>query len=327
MKAVVVRRHGGPEVLEVADIPDPVPRHDEALVEIAVAGVNYIDIYHRSGAFALDPPLIPGSEATGTVTAVGEDVDDELIGRRVAFVTYPVLQGTYAQQVRVPAWRLVPVPKSLPDTLAGCSLMAGMTAHYLTHDVLALDRDDWAVVHAAAGGVGSLLVQYLSRRGVRVIAAVSTPEKAGVAIADGAEVTVLTSDERWSEKVTQATAGEGVRVVFDSVGRATFDGSLACLRRRGWLVLFGISSGPPRDLAPEELLHRGSLVITRPGLVDFTATSAELQNRAAGVLSDVSNGRLNIRVEGVLPLSSAPEAHRRLESRQTTGKLLLSLQD
>ena len=326
MKAIQVEAHGGPEVLELCDVPDPVPKPDEAIVEMRVSGVNFIDVYHRRGAFDLPTPFIPGSEGAGTVISVGSNGPPDLLGRRVVFVTYPALQGTYAERVRVKTWRLVPIPDGL-DERAACTLMTGMTAHYLAHDVRSFEPGQWALVHAAAGGVGSLLVQMLSRSGVRVIAAASTEEKAQLARSDGAEEVVTTGDAGWVGDVRETTGGVGVDAVFDSVGKATFDGSLECLRRRGWMILFGIASGEPRDLPPEELLHRGSLVLTRPGLVDYTATPDELQRRAADVLHRIDNGDLKVRIQEVFPLTRAADAHRCLEARATTGKLLLNIQE
>lgn len=325
MKAIVVRAHGGPDVLELTEVPAPIPEPAEAVVQVAAAGVNFLDVYHRSGSFPLDLPFIPGSEACGTVVAVGDGRAEDLIGRRVAFVTYPRVQGTYAEQVRVKAWRLVPIGDALDDASAASALMAGMTAHYLANDVLPLEPGTRALVHAAAGGVGSLLVQLLASKGVRVIAAVSSPEKAELARQHGAETAVLTTED-WKAEVERATDGEGVDVVFDSVGRTTFDNSLDCLRRRGWMVLFGISSGEPRDLPPEELLHRGSLTLTRPGLTDFTATPQELQDRAREVFTLMERGDLKTRLQEVLPLEDAAKAHRKLEERATTGKLVLDVQ-
>lgn len=326
MKAIQVVSHGGPDVMELVDLPDPVPGPDEAIVALSVSGVNFIDVYHRRGAFNLPTPLIPGSEGAGTVIAVGADGPRDLLGRRVVFVTYPALQGTYAERVRVKTWRLVPIPEGLDETRA-CILMTGMTAHYLAHDVRSFEPGQWVLVHAAAGGVGSLLVQMLSRRGLRVIAAASTKEKAQLALADGAEVAVTTGKEDWVGVVRAATGGVGVEAVFDSVGKTTFDGSLDSLRKRGWMILFGIASGEPRALPPEELLHRGSLVLTRPGLVDYTDTPDELQRRAADVLRRVEEGELEVRIQEVFPLAHAASAHRCLEARATTGKLLLDVQE
>lgn len=324
MKAIVVNTHGGPEVLELGDLPEPTPQADEAVVEVAAAGVNFLDVYHRTGSFPLDPPFIPGSEACGTVVAIGDDAPSDLIGRRVAFVTYPSLHGTYAERARVKAWRLVPINDALDDASAGSALMAGMTAHYLANDVRAFEPGDRALVHAAAGGVGSLLVQLLAAKGVRVIGAVSSDEKADLAREHGAETVVLTSKD-WKNEVEGATDGKGVDVVFDSVGRATFDDSLDCIRRRGWMVLFGISSGAPRDLPPEELLHRGSLTLTRPGLTDFTSTPDEMLARARAVFRLMEEGRLRTRLQALLPLKDAATAHRMLEERSTTGKLVLDV--
>jgi NADPH2:quinone reductase len=324
MKAIVVHAHGGPEALVLDEVPDPTPEPDEAVVEVAASGVNFLDVYYRKGAFKLEPPFIPGSEACGTVIATGTEVSDDLIGKRVVFVTYPSLHGTYAERVRVKAWRLVPIGPALDDAQAATLMMAGMTAHYLANDIRPIAPGDRVLVHAAAGGVGSLLVQMLAAKGARVIGATSSSEKAELVRGRGASTTVLTTGE-WAEDVRRITEGEGVDVVFDSVGRATFDGSLDSLRRRGWMVLFGISSGPPRDLPPEELLHRGSLVLTRPGLVDFTRTPQELQDRAQAVIALAEGGDITLQLQEVIPMSEVARAHQLLEQRATTGKLVLDV--
>lgn len=318
MKAIQVREHGGPEVLTPTEVPDPEPGPWQVLVEVAAVGVNFIDVYHRTGLYPLPLPLIPGAEGAGRVVAVGEGVDGALVGERVVSTN---LMGAYAGYALAPADRVVPIPDPLSDEVAAAVLLQGMTAHYLVHDCYPVSPGDTVVVHAAAGGVGLLLTQMVTRLGGRVVGTVSTPEKEKLA-RDAGAAHVL-GYEGFAEEVRRLTDGVGVPAVYDGVGQATFDGSLASLRPRGIMVLYGQSSGPvpPFDLG--RLATSGSLVITRPTLAHFVATREELTRRVTDLLGAVADGSLTVHIGGRYPLAEAARAHEDLQARRTTGKLLL----
>lgn len=320
MKAIRIRAYGGPEVLSREDIATPAPGDGEVLVRIEAAGVNFIDVYHRTGLYPLSLPFTPGVEGAGVVEAVGSSVTEVRGGDRVAYVMQP---GAYAEYAVVPAWRLVPIPDSLDTRSAAAALLQGLTAHYLTQSTVPLERGDTALVHAAAGGVGLLLVQVAKRLGATVIGTVSTEEKARLAREAGADHVIVYTESDFEEEVKGITGGRGVDVVYDSVGAATFEGSLNCLRPRGTLVLFGQSSGPVPAFELSHLASKGSLFITRPALAHYVADRAELLRRAQSVFEWIAAGTLKLRIHKTYPLEAAPEAHRDLEGRRTAGKLLL----
>jgi NADPH2:quinone reductase len=302
---------------EVA-LPEPGP--GEARVRIEAAGVNFIDIYHRTGLYPNPLPFTPGIEGAGTVEAVGPGVTEVRVGDRVA---YALSLGAYAEYAVVPAWRLVPIPDGIAPSVAAAAMVQGMTAHYLTHSTYPLRPGDTALVHAAAGGTGLLIVQMAKLRGARVIGTVSTPEKAQRAREAGADHVILYTQSDFEAEVKRLTEGRGVDVVYDSVGRMTFEKSLNCLRPRGLLVLFGQSSGPVPPLDPLQLSTKGSLFLTRPHLMHYVATREELLERARAVFQWIQEGRVRIHIERVFPLSEAAAAHRTLAERRSTGKLLL----
>jgi NADPH2:quinone reductase len=320
VKAIVVHAFGGPDVLQYEDRPDPVPGPGEALVEIRAIGVNYTDIYSRSGLYRPALPWIPGSEAAGVVVAVGDGVTEVRPGNRVAWASAP---GTYAERAVVPAWRLVPLPDDVSFETGAAAMLQGMTAHYLVSSTYPIAAGDRVLIHAGAGGVGLLLTQLAKARGATVFTTVSTEEKARLSREAGADVVIRYTEEDFAARVERETDGEGVAVVYDSVGAATFAGSLACLAPRGYLVLFGQSSGPVPALNPGDFAAR-SLFFTRPSLVHYTRTRAELLERAQAVLDAIRTGSLKLRLFATLPLAEAAEAHRLLEGRRTTGKLLLT---
>jgi NADPH:quinone reductase len=320
VRAISIPRHGGPEVLEVVELESPLPGPGQLLVDVAVAGVNFRDVYEREGmGYGGAPPLTPGSEGAGVVAAIGAGVSDVHVGDRVAWSHAP---GSYAEQVLVEAANAVPVPQGVSDEIAGAVLLQGMTAHYLCNDVHPVRDGETVLVHAGAGGVGLLLTQLVRVRGGRVIATVSSDEKADLARAAGASETI--SYEGFGDAVRELTGGEGVAAVYDGVGRATFDESLGCLRVRGTLALYGASSGPVEPVDPRRLMVGGSLVLTRPSLPHFTRTREELLGRSSAVLAAVGDGSLAVRIGGRYPLVEARRAQEDLESRRTTGKLLLT---
>lgn len=320
MKAIQVQQTGGPEVLQYLDAPNPQPKPNEALVKIAAVGVNFIDVYFREGRYPAKTPFILGQEGAGTVTQVGGDVKDAKVGDRVA---YAGLMGSYAEYAALPVDRLVRIPDGVSERDAAAVMLQGMTAHYLLNDTFPLQKGKTALVHAAAGGVGQLLVQMAHRIGARVIATVSTDEKAKLARAAGADEIIHYTEQDFEAETKRLTGGKGVDVVYDSVGKTTFEKGLNVLRPRGYMVLFGGSSGavPPFDLI--QLSQKGSLYVTRPTLGHYTATRQELEHRAGAVLAMVESGELKLRIEHVYALKDAAQAHRDLEGRKTTGKLLL----
>jgi NADPH2:quinone reductase len=320
MNAIRIHAFGDPEVYRYEEIPEPVPGAGQALVAIEAAGVNYLDVYQRTGLYPVTLPATPGSEAAGTVAAVGPGVKEFRAGDRVAWQGVP---GAYAERAAVPVERLVPLPPDVSAKQGAAAMLQGMTAHDLACTTWPLQRGHTCLVHAAAGGVGLLLCQIAKRRGARVIGTVSTAEKAALARDAGADETILYTGQDFEAEVKRLTGGAGVQVVYDSVGRTTWERSLRCLARRGLLVLFGQSSGPVPPLDPLLLSRSGSLFVTRPALWDYVATRAELLERAGDVLGWVRDGSLRLRVGGEFPLSRAAEAHRALQARATTGKLLL----
>jgi NADPH:quinone reductase len=319
VRAVLVTSSGAADVLQVTEVDRPSPDAGQVLVRVAVAGVNYMDVYQRSGAVSLPTPFVAGVEGVGTVVEVGDGVDDLPIGQRVGWLRGG--QGSYAEYVLVDAAMAVPVPDAVPDEAAAAVLMQGVTAHYLATDTYRVQPGDTVLVHAAAGGVGQLLTQVVRLRGGRVIGTVSTEQKAEVARAAGAEEVL-----RYEEvpgRVKQLTGGEGVAAVYDGVGGATFDASLASLRARGVLVVYGTSSGPTPPLEIPRLNSGGSLYVTRPTVVHYTATREELRARTDELFGWVASGQLRVSIGGRFLLADVTRAHQDLESRRTTGKLLL----
>jgi NADPH2:quinone reductase len=321
MKAIKVHEYGGPEVLNYEDVPEPEPGPGQARVRLAASGVNYIDVYQRTGVYPMDLPLIAGQEGAGEVEAVGEGVEEISAGDYVAFAGVP---GAYAEYVVAPVERLVPFNVTYVEArLAAAVMLQGMTAHYLTHSTFPVQEGQSVLVHAAAGGVGLLLCQLAKMRGASVIGTAGTEEKARLAKGAGADEVILYTEQDFVEETKRITDGEGVHVVYDSVGKDTFDGSLDSLRPRGYMVLFGGSSGqvPPIDL--QILNQKGSLFVTRPKLADHTATRDELLWRAESLFTWIGQNNLNVRIGGTYKLSEADAAHRDLEGRNTTGKLIL----
>jgi NADPH2:quinone reductase len=320
MKAIQVPKTGGVEVLAFTDLPTPEPKPNEVIVKIAAAGVNFIDVYFREGRYPVTPPFILGQEASGVVSELGSEVKDFKPGDRVA---YTGITGAYAEYEAVPANRLVHVPAGITDHQAAAAMLQGMTAHYLTHSTYPLKKGDIALIHAAAGGVGLLLVQMSKNIGARVIATVSTEEKAQLAREAGADDVIFYTKQDFEAETKRLTDGKGVHVIYDGVGKTTFDQDLNVLRPRGYLVYFGASSGvvPPFDL--NKLAQKGSLFVTRPTLGNYIASHEELQMRATDVLNMIASGKLKLRIEHLYPLRDAQQAHRDLEGRKTTGKLLL----
>lgn len=321
MRAVVVESTGGPEVLTVREVDQPEPGPGELRVDVAAAGVNFIDVYFRTGAYPMPVPFRLGSEGAGTVSAVGEGVADVAVGDRVAWAM--VHGAGYAEQVVLPAARAVPVPDGLDLEVAAAAMLQGMTAHYLSETTYPARAGETALVHAAAGGMGLLLTQMLSAKGVRVIGTTSTEEKERLALAAGAAEVVRYTELDLREEVGRLTDGAGVHVVYDGVGKDTFDADLDVLRPRGYLVLFGASSGKVPPFDPQLLNPKGSLFLTRPTLAHYIATREELLERGGAVLSAATEGRLDVRIGGRYPLEEAGRAHDDLQGRRTTGKLLL----
>jgi NADPH2:quinone reductase len=321
MRAIQVRTNGGPEVLGPVELDDPRPGPGELLVDVAVAGVNYIDTYQRTGRYPIDLPFVPGLEGTGTVREVGEGVRDLSVGDRVAWAS---ALGSYAERVVVPAAGAVRVPEGVDDEVAAGALLQGMTAHYLVNSTYPVRQGDAVLVHAAAGGVGLVLTQLARAKGARVIGTVSTEEKEKLAREAGAEEVIrYTEVDDLAAEVRRRTGGEGVAAVYDGVGASTFDASLASLRPRGTLALFGASSGPVPPFDLQRLNAAGSLFVTRPSLGHHTATRDELTWRAGAVFDAITRGELAIRIGGRYPLAEARRAHEDLQGRRTTGKLVL----
>ena len=320
MKAIQIHETGGPEVLTLAELPIPQPGPGQVLIRVEATGVNFIEIYFRKGTYKAALPLTPGSEAAGTVEELGPGVTGFVSGDAVASVG---VLGSYAEYALVPAASLVKIPQGLSMQQAAAAMLQGMTAHYLSHSTFPLHAGDTALVHAGAGGVGLLLTQMAVRLGARVISTVSTREKAELSREAGAAEVILYTELDFETEVKRLTGGKGVDVVYDSVGKTTFEGSLNCLRPRGMLALFGASSGPvpPFDLI--QLSSKGSLFITRPTLWHYIATRAELEQRANDVLGWAASGEIKLRAEHVYPLIQAAQAQIDMEARKTTGKILL----
>ena len=320
MKAIQVKQPGGPEAMALVDVSIPQPKANEAVVKLSASGVNFIDVYFREGRYKAQLPITLGQEGAGVVSAVGADVKSVKVGDRVAWTG---IHGACAEYAAVVADRLVPIPQGVTDQQAAAAMLQGMTAHYLSHDTYPLKKNETALVHAAAGGVGLLLTQMAHNIGARVIATVSTEEKAKLARAAGAHEVILYTHSDFEAETKKLTANKGVDVVYDSVGKTTFEKGLNVLRPRGMMVLFGGSSGavPPFDLIA--LSQKGSLYLTRPTLVNYISTREELVARSGAVFSMIAAGKLQLRIEHTYPLAEAQRAHRDLEGRKTTGKLLL----
>ena len=320
MKTIQVQRIGGPEVMEMMELPVPQPKANEAVVKLAASGVNFIDVYFREGRYKTALPFVPGQEGAGVVTEVGAETKSVKVGDCVAWTG---LQGAYAEYAAVPADRLVPIPPRVSEQQAAAVMLQGMTAHYLSHDTYPLKKGETALVHAGAGGVGLLLVQMAHDIGARVIATVSTQEKANLARGAAAHEVILYTQTDFEAETKRLTGGRGVDVVYDSVGKTTFEKGLNILRPRGMMVLFGGSSGavPPFDLVA--LSQKGSLYVTRPTLAHYIATREELVSRSGAVFGMLASGTLKLRIEHIYPLTEAQRAHRDLEGRKTTGKVLL----
>ena len=320
MKAIRIHGFGGPEALSYDDVPIPEPGPGQARVEIAAAGVNFIDTYHRKGLYPGQLPFTLGQEAAGVVDAVGEGVTEVRVGDRVVYAS---VQGAYAEYAVAPVERLVPIPAGVSFEQAAAAMLQGLTAHYLAYSTYPIRPGDTAVVHAAAGGVGRLLTQIAKRCGARVIATASTEEKAALARSGGADEVIRYTEEDFAAATRRLTGGKGVDVVYDSVGKTTFDQSLSCLRPRGYMVLYGQSSGPVPPLDPQILNAKGSLFLTRPTLGHYIATREELLWRTRDLFGWSAAGELDVRIDVTFPLDQAAEAHRYLEDRQTKGKVLL----
>lgn len=320
MKAVRVHKYGGPEVLTYEEIPVPEPKAGEARVKIEAIGLNFIDIYQRTGLYPIQTPFTLGSEGAGVVDAVGDGVTEVKKGDRVA---YSMVLGAYAEFAIVPAWRLAPLPANVDAKSAATLMLQGMTAHYLANSTYPIKKGETALVHAAAGGVGLLLVQIAKQLGATIIGTVSTEAKAQLAKEAGADHVILYTQSDFVAEVKKLTANHGVEVVYDSVGQSTFEKGLDCLRPRGMMVLFGQSSGPVAAFDPGKLAAKGSLFLTRPSLAHYTLNRNELLQRANDLFNRTASGKLKLRIEKTYSMADAAEAHRELEGRKTTGKVIL----
>lgn len=320
MRAVRIHEYGGPEAMRVEELPVPKPKAGEALVRLEAAGVNFIDVYKRTGLYAIPLPATLGEEGAGTVAAVGDGVTEVRVGDRVA---YALVQGSYAEHAVVPAARLVALPGRVSASQGAAVMLQGMTAHYLAHSTYPLREGDRCLVHAAAGGVGLLLVQIAKKRGAYVIATAGTDEKARLAREAGADEVIVYTRQDFVAETKRITGGRGVQVVYDSVGKSTFLPGLDVLAPRGVMALFGQSSGPVDPIDPQILNRKGSLFLTRPTLVHYVATREELRWRANDLFTWLAEGSLQLRIGAEYPLDRAADAHRALEGRKTTGKVLL----
>ena len=320
MKAIRIHETGGPEVLRLEEVPDPQPGPGDAVVRLEAIGLNFIEVYHRTGLYRSALPFTPGGEGAGRVVAVGQDVSGIKPGDRVASTS---LRGSYAELAWAPIDKLVPVPDEVETSVAAAVLLQGLTAHYLVTSTYPLAQGSWCLIHAAAGGVGLLLCQMAKARGARVIGTVSTEEKAALATQAGADHVVLYTRQDFVSEARRLTGGQGVAVVYDSVGESTFEGSLNSLAPRGMLVLFGQSSGPVPPVDPQVLNAKGSLYLTRPTLTHYTASRDELLTRARDLFAWMEAGKLQVRIDRTYPLADAAAAHRALEGRETKGKVLL----
>lgn len=321
MRAIQIRQTGGPEVMELVELPVPTPAAGQVLVKIEASGVNFIDTYLREGRYPAALPFTPGQEAAGTVTALGEGVSGFAVGDRVA---WNGTRGTYAEFACAPASDLLPIPEGMSFHQAAAVLLQGLTAHYLAHDTHPIRAGETVLIHAGAGGVGLLLTQMAKRLGARVLTTVSTDQKAELSRGAGSDKVILYTLESFVEEVKRQTDGDGLPVVYDSVGKTTFEDSLKCLRPRGLLALYGASSGAVPPMDPIRLMA-GSLYLTRPTLKDYVRTRAELERRAADVFGWVASGELHVRVGATYSLEQAVQAHRDLAGRKTTGKVLITL--
>ena len=315
MKAIQIKQTGGPEVMELADLPAPQPKPNEAVVRILAAGVNFIDVYNREGRYKAPLPFVLGQEGAGVVSAIGSEVRDVAVGDRVAYTN---VLGSYAEYAAVPADRLVKIPDGVSEREAAAAMLQGITAQYLVHDTYPLNKGETALIHAAAGGVGLLLVQMAHNIGARVIG-----EKARLAREAGADEIIFYTQSDFEAETKRLTGGKGVDVVYDSVGKATFEKGLNVLRPRGMMALFGGSSGAVPPFDPLTLTQKGSLYLTRPSIGHYIITRQELQQRAGAVFGMIREKKLKLRIEHVYPLQQAVQAHRDLEGRKTTGKLLV----
>jgi NADPH:quinone reductase len=320
MKAIQIQKTGGPEALTLVDLPVPRPRPNEAVVKIAAIGVNFIDVYFREGRYPSPLPFVDGQEAAGTISEVGSEVKSLKPGDRVA---YTGVLGAYAEYAAVPADRLVRVPEKITDQQAAAAMLQGMTTHYLVKSTYPLKKDETALVHAAAGGIGLLLMQMGREIGARLIGTVGTEEKAGLAREAGADEVILYTRQDFEAETKRLTGNKGVHVVYDGVGQTTFEKGLNVLRPRGYMVLFGGASGPVAPFDPIKLSQKGSLFLTRPSLLHYIATREELEERSSDVFNMISSGKLKLRISQVYKLEDAQQAHRDLEGRKTTGKILL----
>ena len=320
MKAMQITEYGGPDVMKYVDLPDPIAGPEQAVVDIQAVGVNFTDIYSREGVNPPGLPWVAGVEGAGVVRSVGAGVTNVAVGDNVAYCSFP---GSYAEQAVVPAWRLIKMPDGLSTRDGAAVMLQGMTAHYLCHDTYPVQRGDRVLVHSGAGGVGLLLIQMCKMLGAYVYSTVSTDAKAELARGAGADQVILYTQQDFAEEVAKATDGAGLHAVFDAVGKDTFDQSVASLAPRGYMVLYGQASGPVPPIDPR-VLGNGSKFLTRPGLGDYTANREELDKRAGTVLGWVQSGQLKLRVEHTFALSDAPEAHRQLAGRATTGKIILT---
>jgi NADPH2:quinone reductase len=320
MKAIVIHKHGGPEALQYDDVPEPRPGPGQAVVQTEAIGVNFIDVYHRTGLYPFDPPFTPGSEASGVVTAVGEGVTEIKVGDRVA---YALARGSYAQMHAVDAWRLVPLPDSVEARAGAAIMLQGMTAHYLCHSTFPVQEGQSVLVHAGAGGVGLLLIQMAKRLGATVYGTVSTDAKAELALGAGADHVIRYTDQDFESEIERLTDQKGVHVVYDSVGQSTFEKSLNCLRPRGTMVSFGQSSGSVPPFDPHMLAAKGSLFLTRATLVNYASSRDEILSRTNDLFEWYASGELKLHIGHTYPLIDAEKAHRALEGRKTTGKVLL----
>ncbi len=320
MKAVQITEYGGPDVMKYVDLPDPIAGPEQAVVDIQAVGVNFTDIYSREGVNPPGLPWVAGVEGAGVVRSVGAGVTNVAVGDNVAYCSFP---GSYAEQAVVPAWRLIKMPDGLSTRDGAAVMLQGMTAHYLCHDTYPVQRGDRVLVHSGAGGVGLLLIQMCKMLGAYVYSTVSTDAKAELARGAGADPVILYTQQDFAEEIAKATDGAGLHAVFDAVGKDTFDQSVASLAPRGYMVLYGQASGPVPPIDPR-VLGNGSKFLTRPGLGDYTANREELDKRAGAVLGWVQSGQLKLRVEHTFTLSDAPEAHRQLAARATTGKIILT---
>jgi NADPH2:quinone reductase len=322
MRCILVEETGGPETLKLVDAPKPEPGPSDVVVHVAFSGVNFIDVYFRTGVYKAPAPIAIGNEGAGVVDSIGSEVTTLAPGDRVAWA---MTRGSYAEFARVPAAQVVKVPEGVALDQAAAIMLQGMTAHYLTRSTWPLKAGETCLVHAAAGGTGALIVQMAKSVGARVIGTTSTPAKAEIARAAGADEVILYTETNFTVEARRLTDGRGVDVVYDGVGKTTFDGSLDSLRMRGMMVLFGAASGPVPPFDPITLNPKGSLFLTRPSLAHYTASREELSWRAGDVLSMVESKALTVRVDACLPMAQAAEAHRILEGRKTTGKLLLAV--